>query len=262
MNNDAKLWANEAAKHLFTAARERSPIAALSVPKSSAEVDALNLAYWVQKQLVAQYLADGDRIVGYKVAITTRYKLKQLSLNSPITGKLLASAAVSNGGAIYSNLLIKPRIEPEIAFVIDKPLRGPHCTIVDVSRAVAYVTPSLEILDARYIPGPFQVFAAVADNVSSSRHVLGSQQHPLADLDLPRIGCILQRNGDIVATGAGGQVLGHPLQSVVELVNDLSTRGEMLEAGNIVLAGGLIEAMPVQSGDHVLASFHTLEIYR
>jgi len=258
MTGDVNLWVNEAAQQLFVAARERRPIASLKERPSGSDGNALGLAYKVQQALIARHLAEGDRVVGYKVAITSRRKLAELSLASPIAGKLLASASVPSGGAVPAGALIRPRIEPEVAFVMDKPLRGPHCTIVDVARAVAYVAPAFEILDARYPPGAFNAFAAVADNVSASRHVLGPQQFALSGLDLARIGCVLHRNGDIVATGAGGQVLGHPMQSVVELVNDLATRDEALEAGAIVLAGGLIEAMPVQAGDHLRASFHTL----
>jgi len=258
MANDIDLWISNTARRLFAAARERSPIAESNERTSEDREQRLAAAYDVQHALIAQHLTEGDRVVGYKVAITSRSKLAELSLASPIVGKLLATGSVPSGGTVSADMLIRPRIEPEVAFVMDKPLRGPHCTVVDVARALAYVAPAFEILDSRYLPGAFDAFAAVADNVSASKYVLGPQQISLSSVDLPLIGCLLHRNGEIVATGAGGQVLGHPIQSVVALVNDLAIRGEALEAGAIILAGGLIEARQVQPGDHWRASFHTL----
>ncbi|GAA4329042.1 fumarylacetoacetate hydrolase family protein [Pigmentiphaga soli] len=245
------------ARQLYEAAGTRVPIARPSDARPDGTAS-LAGAYRIQQALIGRHMAAGDRIVGYKVAITTRARLAAMSLAAPLAGKLLAGAGVASGGSIAADALIGPRIEPEVAFVMKRSLRGPFCTFDDVYRATAHVAPALEILDSRYVPGPFDAYSAVADNVSSARHVIGTQRCALDGLDLARVGCALYRNGEVLATGAGAQVLGHPAYAVVELVNDLATRGEGLEEGMVVMTGGWVEASAANAGDDFRASFHTL----
>ena len=97
----------------------------------------------------------------------------------------------------------------------------------------------------------FDLKSVVADNCSSSRYVIGGRIRPVADLDLRTLGVVLEKNGQVVALGAGAAVLGHPAAAVAMLANHLGARGEEIPAGSLILSGGITEAVMVQKGDNV-----------
>ena len=196
----------------------------------------------------------GDPVCGYKVAVTSEAKLEALGLAAPLCGFLCASDAVE-GGALAVDGLIAPRIEPEIAFVMKRALAGPRCSVLDVLAATDFVVGAFEILDSRFVKGPFDPLSATADNVSTARHVLGSTIRRPHDLDLSLVGVVVTRDGEFVATGTSAAVFGHPAASVAALVRVLAGQGRSLEAGALVLSGGLVDAFGVAAGDRLTARY-------
>jgi 2-oxo-3-hexenedioate decarboxylase len=154
--------------------------------------------------------------------------------------------------------LIHPRVEAEIAFVLGEDLEGPGVTGAQALKATRYVLPALEFVDSRYENFKFTLPDVVADNTSASRFVLGSKLTAPEDLDLDLIGVTLQINGEIRGLGAGAAVLGHPANSVAMLANMLIRKGEELKAGDVVLTGGITEAIRVEPGDVVTAKLDQL----
>ncbi len=208
-------------------------------------------AYAIQAEILRRKLARGNKVVGLKCGLTSRAKMKQMGVETPCFGFLVDYFTVPDGGDVQIKELIHPKVEPEIAFVLKKPLKGPGCHVGSVLAATDFVMAGIEIIDSRYRDFKFDLKSVIADNCSSSRFVLGGQAVPVDDLDLRTLGVIMEKNGQPVAIGAGAAVLGHPAAAVAMLANHLGARGEEIPAGTMILSGGVTEAVAVNAGDHV-----------
>jgi 2-oxo-3-hexenedioate decarboxylase len=154
--------------------------------------------------------------------------------------------------------MIHPKVEPEIAFVTKAALRGPGCHIGAVLAATDFVLPAIEIIDSRYRDFKFDLKSVIADNCSSARFVVGGRIAAVADVDLRTLGVVMEKNGEIVAMGAGAAVLGHPAAAIAMLANSLAERGEEIPAGSLILSGGITEAVSVAPGDNVTLRIQSL----
>ena len=149
-------------------------------------------------------------------------------------------------------------MEPEIAFVTAKPLKGPGVHVGMVLAATACVIPAFEVIDSRYRDFRFDLPSVIADNSSSSRFVTGGRALPVDGLDLRTLGVVMEKNGRIVGLGAGAAVLGHPAASVAMLANMLGAKGEELPAGSFIMTGGITAAVAVEPGDHIAVHYQGL----
>ena len=208
-------------------------------------------AYDIQWEIRRRKLERGNRMVGFKAGLTSRAKMQQMGIDQSVWGFLADYFAVDDGGTARIDELIHPKVEPEIAFVLGKPLQGPGCHIGSVLAATDFILPAIEIVDSRYRNYDFDLPSVIADNCSSSRFVLGSRAVRPDALDLRTLGVVMEVNGEIVSTGAGAAVLGHPAASVAMIANQLTERGEEIPAGAVILTGGVTEAVAVKTGDHV-----------
>lgn len=212
-------------------------------------------AYEVQDALWRLHEARGERLVGLKMGLTSRAKMAQMGVDAPICGFLTHAHVAHDGAPIDTAQLIHPKVEPEIAFVTKRDLRGPGCTVAEVLAATDFVLGALEVIDSRYEAFRFDLVSVIADNTSASRFVLAGTRAAPGGLDLRTLGVVLERNGEVVQTGAGAAVLGHPAVSVATLADMLWTRGRIIPAGTLVLTGGLTAAVPVAAGDAIHVSF-------
>src|SRR5580700_4567157 len=212
-------------------------------------------AYEIQLLQVARWTADGARIKGHKVGLTSPAMQRQMNVDQPDYGHLLDRMFWPEYDPIPLSGFLQPRIEPETAFVLARPLRGPGVTVADAIAAVALVLPALELIDSRIRDWKIGLADTIADNASSGGVVLGSSPVPLGATDLRLAGCTLHKNGELAGTGAGGAVLGSPLTSLVWLANTVGARGVALEAGHVILPGSVTAAIPVGAGDTVIATF-------
>jgi 2-keto-4-pentenoate hydratase len=208
-------------------------------------------SYQIQLRQVNAWLADGRRIAGHKVGLTSAAMQRQLGVTSPDFGHLMADMFYPEHEAVPRERFLQPRVEPEVAFILKRDLRGPGVNVADAVRAVEYVLPALEIIDSRIADWKIGLIDTIADNASSAGVVLGSRPVHIADVDLRLAGCVLRRNGEIAATGAGGAVLSSPINALVWVANVLGSRGASLEAGHVVLPGSMTAALPFDSGDVV-----------
>jgi 2-oxo-3-hexenedioate decarboxylase len=205
-------------------------------------------AYAIQDQIRHRKQARGHRTVGLKAGLTSRAKMAQMGVDSPVFGFLSDYFAVPSGGEVRCSELIHPKIEPEIVFVLKRPLKGPGCHIGTVLAATDFVVPGLEIIDSRYRDFKFDLTSVIADNCSSARFVVGEQMSSVENLDLRTLGCVMQKNGEIVALGAGAAVLGHPASAIAMMAN---ARSEEIPAGSVLLSGAITEAVAVKRGDSI-----------
>ncbi len=214
-------------------------------------------AYLIQDEIISQKLAGGERIVGAKLGLTSRAKQESMGVHEPLYAWLTDRMLVPLEAPLGLGPLIHPRAEPEIVFVLERDLAGPGVSAQVVLDATAAVCCGLEIIDSRYADFRFTLADVIADNASSARFILGSRR-VAPDFDLALEGCLLEVDQEIVATAAGAAVLGHPAEAVAHLANALGVQGRGLEAGWVVLSGGLTEAQPLAPGRHVNAQFARL----
>lgn len=242
---------------LLEAERELRPI--LPLTTSWPELD-LDGAYAVQVEVIKAKLAAGRRIAGRKVGLTSRVMQQMMGVDEPDYGVLLDDMVLENDCKIDCGAMIAPKAEAEIAFVLERELKGPGVTAEDVLDATKWVVPVLEIIDSRIENWKIKLADTVADNASSGRVVVGAAKHRPAGLNLAAIGMVMEKNGERVASGSGDAVLGNPANAVAWLANKLDTVGERLRAGDLVIPGSLCAAIGMGRGDRVRAKFDLLGV--
>lgn len=212
-------------------------------------------AYRIQLRMIERRLQNGaERVIGKKIGVTSRPVMDMLKVDQPDFGHLTSSMVFGDGTAIPVDSLIAPKAEGEIAFVLKHDLTGPGITNADVLRATEYVLPCFEIVDSRIRDWKIRIQDTVADNASSGVFVLGDAAADPRKIDLALVGMTLEKNGDIVGTGAGAAALGHPLNAMTWLANTLGELGMSLRAGEVILSGSLAAMVPVQAGDNLRVS--------
>jgi 2-keto-4-pentenoate hydratase len=179
-----------------------------------------------------------------------------MGVAEPNYGCLLESVVID--GDLHLDELIRPRVEPEVAFIMGEDVSGPGVTADRILRATRWVCGCIEVVDSRFADYRFRLEDNTADNSSSARLVLGEKLLPVDGLDLRLLGAALLKNGEVMLTGAGAAALGHPARSVAWIVNELARAGETLRAGQIVISGGLTSAPFIEKGDQFTAWFDHL----
>ena len=213
--------------------------------------------YQAQTLFVDHRLRNGERVIGAKLGLTSRVKRVALGIDEPVFGRLTDGMLLPAGAPVPLDQLIRPRAEPEIAFLIGQRLDGP-VTPAGVLAATDAVVAAIEIMDSRYADR-FRLPDSVADNAGAGRVVLGGWPRSPRELgDLRLLGCVFRSAGEVVDTAAGGAVMGDPAAAVAWLVNTLAARGEHLPAGSVVLSGGLTASVVLRRGSDVVAEFDGL----
>jgi 2-keto-4-pentenoate hydratase len=214
--------------------------------------------YAVQQGLVERLIADGERIVGYKLGLTSTPMQELLGVDQPDFSPIFASGVLSDGAELSVGDFIAPRVEAEIAVVLADDLHGPDCTSGHVARATRGLTSAIEIVDSRIADWQITIADTVADLASGGAIVLGSQAVALTAIDPRLIGMVFTRNGQLVATGAGAAALGNPLAAVAWLANTLHPHGGYLPAGSVVMTGALHAMKPISPGETWTGEFDRL----
>ena len=242
----------QAAQRLDDAERQRTQIRQLSLEQPEITIED---AYAIQRAWVEKKIADGRKLIGHKIGLTSRAMQVSSNISEPDYGALLDDMLFDEGTDIPIERFIVPRLEVELAFILGKPLKGPNCTIFDVYDATEYVIPSLEIIDARIQQVDEQtgvtrkVFDTISDNAANAGVVMGGRPIRPMDLDLRRVSAILYRNGVIEESGVAAAVLNHPAKGVAWLANRLAPYDVGLEAGQLILGGSFTRPVAVRPGD-------------
>lgn len=243
------------ADELFAAERDGKQIAPFT---GRAELTAED-AYAIQLANVKRRQAAGEKVVGMKVGLTAKAIQTMLGVDQPDFGHLFESMQLADGAECPVDGLIQPRAEAEIGIILNKPLRGPGLTDLDVLAATEALVPTLEIVDSRIQDWKIKFVDTVADNGSSARFVVGKKRTHPAGVDTRTVGVIFEKNGELVGTGAGAAVLGaNPFRAVAWLANTLAADGLELNAGDVIMPGALCAMVPVARGDVASADFGPL----
>ena len=258
MTNAAPLDPDAAAAlgRLTAARASRRPCAPV---RDLLPADDLDGAYAVQSAWVADQLAAGARVIGRKIGLSNPVVQAQFGVDRPDFGVLLDTMVCAERTPVDSARTLQPKIEAEIAFVLAADLDGDVIGRDEVAAATAYVVAALEIVDSRIADWDISIVDTIADNASSGLFVLGDQKWGLGRLDLADCAMTMRRagagggkggaGGDVVSTGTGSAVLGHPLASVAWLAATVRDLGRPLRAGEVVLSGSLGPMVPVAPGD-------------
>lgn len=217
-------------------------------------------AYDVQRALVARRLGRDETLVGVKMGFTSIAKMRQMGVDDLIWGRLTDAMGVPDAGEIDAARFIHPRVEPEIAFCLDRPLAGP-VTGAQAAAAIGAVAPAFEVIDSRYEGFRFSLPDVIADNSSSAAFGTGPWRAARRmDLtgDLGCLGMLLELDGRVAQAGSSAAILGHPLRSVVAAARLAAEAGLRLEAGWVILAGAATAAAPLSPGTHVRVTTSTL----
>lgn len=207
--------------------------------------------YKIQEQIITRRVEDGERIIGKKIGVTSQAVMDMLKVDQPDFGQLTDRMLINQGDHVSMSKMIQPKAEGEIAFVLKHDLSGPGITVADVLRATEGVMACFEIVDSRIRDWKIKIQDTVADNASCGVFVLGDRLVDHRDLDLFTTGMVLEKNGQIVGTGAGAATMGSPAIAVAWLANTLGELGMSLKAGEVILSGALSAMVPVAAGDNL-----------
>ena len=204
-------------------------------------------AYQVQRAGIELRVARGERVVGVKMGFTSRAKMAQMGIHDVIWGQLtdaMLVETVSTKAGIDLSALIQPKIEPEVAYLIGRPVRTP----AEADTAVAAVAVGFDVLDSRYLDFSFTLPDVIADNASAARFGIGAWHAPC---DLANRALVLEIDGQVAAAGSTAAILGDPVRSLRAAARLSLTAGIPLDAGSIVLAGAATPAVPLPRGAHI-----------
>jgi 2-keto-4-pentenoate hydratase len=238
----------------------------VQIPGPSGTYGSLSLhdAYEVQARVVARRVAAGERQVGWKVGATSFAILEQFKgqIDGPSYGSLMSGTTFSDPEYVSAGDFFGIGLEPEIGIVLERPLRGPGVTNVDVLGAAAGVVAAVEILDGRIEQGTSGLEDGMADNAFHGACVLGTLMCPAKGFDFLHEGAIVRKNGKLFASACGVEALGNPLSVVSWLANELAKHDRQIEAGHVISTGSLTGILKAEAGDVIEMSFAHLGAIR
>jgi len=243
------------ADELVQAEKSGVPIPLISARYPSMTVED---SYAIQGIWKERSLAEGRRLVGRKIGLTSKVMQVATGISEPDYGIIFDDMVYETGSKIDFDQFTNTRIEVELAFVLGKPLSGPNCTITDVLDATAYVMPALEILSSRIEMEGRTIKDTISDNAAMGAMVIGGNPVKPDSVDLRWISALLYRNETIEESGVAAAVLNHPAAGVHWLANKIFAHGDTISAGEIILAGSFTRPMWVFKGDTVHADYGQL----
>lgn len=215
-------------------------------------------AYAIQNETLRRREARGEKLIGVKLGLTSRAKQRRMNVDSPLVAWLTDAMILPAGEPVPQDLLIHPRVEPEIVFVMKNRLAGPGVTAAQALTAVEAVYAGAEVIDSRYRDFRFTLTDVIADNASSGAFILGPVARDPYDIDLTLEAVLVEVDGKVADSATGAAVQNHPAEALALAANDLGRRGKFIEPGQIVLTGGMTDALPAGPGSRTAFHFTTL----
>ncbi len=233
---------------------ERSRVAMSPMTDTYADIDVVD-AYEIQLLNIRQRVAEGARVVGHKVGLSSEAMQKMMNVDEPDYGHLLDDMQVFEDQPVLTSKYLLPRVEVEVGFVLADDLPGAGCTEDDVLAATAAFAPAIELIDTRITNWQVKLCDTIADNASSAGWVLGKERVSPKDIDIRNIDAVLKCNGEVLGEGRSDAVLGNPVTAVAWLARKVDQFGVRLKAGDVVLPGACMRAFDAKPGDDFVAEF-------
>jgi 2-keto-4-pentenoate hydratase len=235
------------ARALFEALESGTPIA----PIRDSIDNSIETAYAIQKELVDLRVKRGEKIVGKKIGLTSPAVQKQLGVDQPDYGVLFDSMDLSAVSTVDTSLLMQPKVEGELTFVLGEDLRG-EITMEKLKAAIVEVRSSIEIVGSRVKDWDIRISDTIADNASGSHFVLGQQARSLSEVSTAEVGMRLYKNGSLESEGSGAACMGDPLNAALWLAQTMASHGSPLLKGEVLLSGALGPMVAVEAGDQFI----------
>ena len=240
------------AADLAQAERSRVPMTPLT--DGNPDIDVVD-AYEIQLINIRQRIAEGARVIGHKVGLSSKAMQDMMGVDEPDYGHLLDEMEVFENVPVKSSNFLYPRVEVEVGFILADDLPGAGCTEEDVLAATAAFAPAIELIDTRITNWQIKLCDTIADNASSAGWVLGESRVSPKDIDIRNIDAVLTNHGEVVAEGRSDAVLGNPVTAVAWLARKVESFGVRLKAGDIVLPGSCTRAIDAPPGSDFVADF-------
>ncbi len=247
------------ATSLRDAARERQPIAPVREALADMGVQG---AYAVQDINTAYYLESGRRLTGRKIGLTSKCVQQQRGVGAPDFGMLFADMELAPDEEVALGRVLQPKVEAEVAVVLERDLKHEPVTLSQLMSAIAYVLPAVEIVGSRIRDWDIRLLDTVADNASSGLYALGTQPKTLSQVDLRTCGMLMERKGEVVSLGVGAACLGHRLNAALWLARKMAEVGRPLQAGDVIMTGALGPMVTVAPGDVIDTTIAGLGVVR
>lgn len=246
----------EAALLLRKADAARTPIPPVrNLLGTRTDIDA---GYAVQQINTEHWVAQGRRVSGRKIGVTSKAVMQQVGVDQPDFGTLFADTEYGDGIEIEASRLIQPRAEAEVALVLERDLLSPPHGFAEVVRAVAFALPAIEVVDSRIANWDISIVDTVADNASCGLYVVGTRPVPLSAFDARTVPMRMSLDAKVVSTGVGSACLGNPLHAARWLADVMAVRGIPLRAGDVIMTGALGPMVPFGPGQELVAEFGDL----
>ena len=243
------------ADELAVAHEERSVIPLLTTrhPDMTVEDSYAVQALWAERRIAA-----GRRVVGHKIGLTSKAMQQATGITEPDYGVILDDQVFDSGATLDFDAYSNVRVEVELAFVLGRPLQGPHCTIFEVLDATDHIVPALEVLNSHIELDGRTIVDTIADNAAAAAMVTGGRVVRPMDIDLRWVAATLSKNGVIEESGVSAAIMGHPAMGIVWLANKLALHGITMQPGHILLAGSFTRPTAIAAGDTIHADFGPL----
>lgn len=241
----------EASRLLMKAQTERQQVPG---PSRTWPQITLEDSYAIAALGIQEKVAAGAIVGGRKIGLTSKAMQRSSQIDEPDFGILLDNMFIAEGGRVSRDSFCVPRAELEIAFIMGRRLTGPGIQLDNVIDATESIAPSIEIIDAR-AEDPRTIFDTVADNGAAAGVVLGPDRFDPREFDMPWLGAMMYRNGEVEETGLAAGVLDHPANAVVWLANKLVEFEESVEPGQVILTGSFVRPVWAEAGDHLVGDF-------
>ena len=215
-------------------------------------------AYAIQHRVVAALVTPTDgRSIGYKVACTNELAQAALQIDRPVFGRLMSQTTSPSGTTLAADQFTHRVVEAEFAFRVGadvEPVDGGH-TRTTIAEHIDALIPGIEIVDHRFESWAVGALRIAADNAIHGWWICGAPVTDWRGHDLAASTVSVTRNGDLVTTGSGAAVLGHPLDVMAWLGDELPGYGLQLRRGDVVTTGVATDVFEVAAGDSCTADF-------
>ena len=218
----------------------------------------LEAAYAVQSKMVDRWLAEGKRIVGRKIGLTSEVVQQQLGVDQPDLGILTADMCLISGEPIPAGVVLQPRVEAEVALVLGDDITNDDVTVSELIQAIDHILPAIEVVGSRIANWDITILDTVADNASSGMFVLGTRPTKPGDIELADVTMSMSINGEEVSSGVGRACLGHPYRAALWLARHEVRQGRPLKAGDVIMTGALGPMAPLTGTGEVSATISGL----
>ncbi|WP_427004867.1 fumarylacetoacetate hydrolase family protein [Pseudarthrobacter sp. H2] len=218
----------------------------------------IEAAYSVQRSNEDHWVAEGRRVVGRKIGLTSKAVQVQMGVDQPDFGVLFADMCLADGEGLAVGEVLQPRVEAEVALVLKKDLPNPDTTINELIAAVDHLLPAIEVVGSRIHDWDISILDTIADNASCGRFVTGTVPVLPSALDLTAAGMVMTVNGHVASVGSGAACLGHPYRAALWLVRRMAGLGRPLRAGEILMTGALGPIVDFPPGANAVATIQGL----